>query len=64
MNKASERQKRYDDKNIRRIGLKLNRTLDADIIEALEAADSMQGFIKDAVRFYIENGPGKENGED
>ena len=55
MNKASERQKRYDDKNIRRIGLKLNRTIDADIIEALEASDSMQGFIKDAVRFYIKN---------
>lgn len=52
MNKASERQARYDEKATRRIGLKLNIKTDADIIEWLESQSSMQGAIKEAIRAY------------
>ncbi len=45
MNKASERQARYDEKSTRRFGLKLNTGTDKDIIERLEKATSMQGYI-------------------
>lgn len=56
-NKITEAQKRaqkkYDESNKdkwRMIHLKLNRESDADIIEKLEAADSIQGYIKKLIR--------------
>lgn len=50
MNKASERQKRYDEKATRRYGLKLNLITDADIIEKLDTVESIQGYIKELIR--------------
>lgn len=50
MNKASERQKRYDDKATTRIGLKLNNVTDADILKKLESVNSKQGYIKSLIR--------------
>jgi hypothetical protein len=50
MNKASERQKRYDDKTARRYQLKLHKKYDKAIIERLAAAPSMQGYIRDLIR--------------
>lgn len=50
MNKASERQQRYDAENTRRVTLKLNRLTDADILARLDSEPSMQGFIKTAIR--------------
>lgn len=46
-------QKKYDEANkdkFRMIHLKLNRKTDADIIERLESADSIQGYIKQLIR--------------
>lgn len=54
MNKASERQARYDAKSVRRYGLKLNLTTDADIIAKLETVTSIQGYIKELIRKDIE----------
>ena len=53
MNKASERQQRYDSQNTKRVALKLNLKTDADILEWLEKQDSKQGAIKEAIRAYI-----------
>ena len=50
MNKASERQARYDANNVRRYGLKLNLTTDADIIAKLDTVESIQGYIKELIR--------------
>ena len=49
-NKASERQRRFDEKNTRRIGLKLNLKTDADILEKLESVENKQGYIKELIR--------------
>lgn len=54
-----ERQKRYDSKYAKRYGLKLTTNTDMDIIEVLEQQSSKQGFIKEAIRFYIAHGGGK-----
>ena len=46
-------QKRYDEANkdkFRMIHLKLNRDMDAEIIEKLESVDSIQGYIKELIR--------------
>ena len=48
-------QQKYDSLNTKRFAFKLNLKTDADVIEALETADSKQGLIKDAIRFYIAN---------
>lgn len=56
MNKQSEAQAKYDAKATRRFSLKLNLKSDADIIEKLESVESMQGFIKEAIRAYISKG--------
>ncbi len=48
-----EAQKKYDAANTLRFNVKLNRRTDADIIDALETASNKQGFIKDAIRFYL-----------
>ena len=54
-NKASERQRRFDEKNTRRIGLKLNLKTDADILEKLDSVENKQGYVKDLIRKDIEN---------
>lgn len=46
-------QARYDAKNTRRFGLKLNLKTDADIIKKLESVESMQGYIKNLIRADI-----------
>lgn len=46
-------QKRYDEANkdkFRMIHLKLNRDVDADVIEKLESVDNIQGYIKKLIR--------------
>lgn len=48
--KASIRQTRYDSTHCRTYGLKLNKALDADIIEKLSSVPSMQGYIKQLIR--------------
>ena len=50
MNKQSENQAKYDKNHTRRIHLKLNLKLDADILQKLDSVDSMQGYIKDLIR--------------
>lgn len=50
-----ESQSKYDNNNTVRIGLKLNKNTDADILESLESKPSKQGFIKEAIRFYLAN---------
>lgn len=52
---AYSAQQKYDALNTKRFAFKLNLKTDADIITALENADSKQGLIKDAIRFYIAN---------
>lgn len=53
MNKASERQQRYDAKATTRVALKLNNKTDADIIAWLNEQPSKQGAIKEAIRKAI-----------
>lgn len=59
MNKASERQKRYDDKTARRYQLKLHQVYDKEIIDRLAAAPSMQGYIRDLIRQDIAREEGR-----
>lgn len=40
-------------KNVRRIVIKLNKRTDADILEQLDKEESVQGYIKKAVRAYM-----------
>ena len=40
----------WDAANTRHIGIKLNARTDADIIQALEGLDSVQGYIKQLIR--------------
>lgn len=40
----------YDARTAYKVGLKLNRNTDADIIEMLEAAENKQALIKAALR--------------
>lgn len=40
----------YDARTAYKVGLKLNRNTDADIIEMLEAAENKQALIKQALR--------------
>lgn len=44
---------KYDAKSTRQYHLKLNRKTDADVIAALDAAPSAQGYIKALVRANI-----------
>lgn len=48
--KATERQRRSDQKNCRRYQLKLTTSTDADIIAWLDAQSSKQGAIKELIR--------------
>ena len=43
-------QARYERAMIKRIVVKLNRNTDADIIEHIEAMESMQGYVKELIR--------------
>lgn len=58
--KQYEQQKRYDAENTVRIGFKLNKTTDSDIIKALDASGNKQKLVKDAIRFYLAH-MGEEN---
>lgn len=44
---------KYDSENTIRIGCKFNRSTDSEIVEALEGVTSKQGFVKEAIRFYL-----------
>ena len=46
-------QAKYDKANTRQIHLKLNRRTDADVIQALDKAESKQGYIKGLIRADI-----------
>lgn len=47
-------QVKYDKANTRQIHLKLNRRTDADVIKALDNAESKQGYIKRLIRADLE----------
>lgn len=61
--KQYEQQKRYDAENTVRTNIKLNKTTDADILDALNRVPSKQGFIKDAIRFYLANKSDSDNSD-
>ena len=46
----TEIQARYDSKNRKSFAIKLNYNYDMDIIEKLEAVESMNGYIKQLIR--------------
>lgn len=51
-----ELNKRIDEwqkKNIKRVVIKLNKRTDADIIQELGQKESVQGYIKEAIRDYM-----------
>lgn len=56
--KDEEKRKRYlieyNKVNKMHYGLNLMKSTDKDIIEVLEKQDSKQGFIKEALRHYIQ----------
>ena len=39
--------------NIKRIVIKLNKRTDADILKELEKKESVQGYVKEAIRAYM-----------
>lgn len=49
-----DRRAKYDAVNTIRYGIKLNKKTDAEIIAVLEEQESVQGFIKQALREKIE----------
>lgn len=46
----TEIQSRYDSKNRKSFAIKLNYNYDMDIIEKLDAVESMNGYIKQLIR--------------
>ena len=46
-------QAKYDKANTRQVHLKLNLRTDADVIKALDSAESKQGYIKGLIRADI-----------
>lgn len=42
--------------NALRINVKINRKKNVEIVAALEQSGNMQGFIKEALRYYISHG--------
>lgn len=56
MNKASERQARYDAAHTCRVNMKLNVETDKDILAWLDRQESKQGAIKAAIRAKIKAG--------
>lgn len=59
MTRQSEIQQKYDAKNTKRYGLKLNMKTDAEIIERLDKADSTQGYIRELIRRDMEMDKGR-----
>lgn len=49
MNKASERQRRYDADNTVRVNLKLNKQTDKEILAKLDEVESKQGYIRELI---------------
>lgn len=50
-------QKKYEENNCCRVGLKFNRKTDHDILSVLDDLDNKQAFIKDAIREKIRRLP-------
>lgn len=48
-------QQKYDEKNCRHYGLKLNTKTDADIIKYIDTSGNKQLAIKIAIRYYLNN---------
>lgn len=48
----------YDKRNTRMFCLKLNKKTDKDVIDRLQSADNMQGYIKALIRADIERSKG------
>lgn len=42
--------KKYDQNNVKKITVKLNKKTDADILAKLEEVENIQGYIKDLIR--------------
>lgn len=59
--KAYENKKKFDKKNTVHFGMKFNKNTDADVIEAISKAESKQGFVREAIRFYLAH---KEDADD
>lgn len=53
---------KYDAKTARYFSLKLNGNTDRELIEKLEAQESIQAYIKDLIRKDIEKDRKKETG--
>lgn len=53
----SIRDARYNAKSSRFFSLKLNVNLDAELIERLESADSVNGYLRRLIREDIERNP-------
>ena len=53
MSPQTKAQTEWDKKNTVMVTMKLNKNQDADIIEVLEQAESRQGYIKKAIRAYM-----------
>lgn len=49
-----DRRAKYDAAHTTRFSIKLNLKTDADILAAIESAESKQGFVKQAIREKIE----------
>ena len=45
---------RYQSRNVQRVAMNLNKRTDADILARLAKAESKQGYIKKAIRAYME----------
>lgn len=54
MNKRDEATQRYQDKNMRKILLKINRKTEPEILEQIEKQENMQGYIKRLILEDIE----------
>jgi succinate dehydrogenase flavin-adding protein (antitoxin of CptAB toxin-antitoxin module) len=52
--KDKEKHAEYLKQHKRKVVLNLMRSTDSDIIEWLESQPSMQGVVKDAIRYYME----------
>ena len=53
MSPQTKAQTEWDKKHTVMVTMKLNKNQDADIIEVLEQAESRQGYIKQAIRAYM-----------
>lgn len=49
MNEKYKHQKKYDEKNARHYGLKLNVKRDKKLIEKLDSVENVQGYIKSLI---------------